>query len=133
MNKKKVLYIEDNEENRLLIRRLLVAEGYQILEAEDGPSGIRMAESDHPDLILIDIMMPGLDGREITTRLRGISRLEKVPIIALTAGVMKGDKKLALAAGCDGYLQKPIDIDRFVSKLIGRAVRHAPFDSATRE
>src|SRR3989338_183748 len=99
LNKKKVLYIEDNEENRLLIRRVLGAEGYQILEAEDGPSGIRMAESDHPDLILMDIMMPGLDGREVTTRLRGISRLEKVPIIALTAGVMKGDKELALAAG----------------------------------
>ncbi|HLG21500.1 MAG TPA: response regulator, partial [Candidatus Manganitrophaceae bacterium] len=117
MNKKKILYIEDNAENRLLIRRVLEADGYVVIEAEDGSTGISKAESERPDLILMDIMMPGLDGREVTTRLRGIADLQKTPIIALTASVMKGDKERAVAAGCDGYLQKPIDVDRLQDQI----------------
>ncbi|MBI3596073.1 MAG: diguanylate cyclase [Nitrospirae bacterium] len=117
MEKIKILYIEDNAENRLLVRRVLETEGYLVLEAEDGISGIRKAKSEQPDLILIDIMMPGLDGREVTTRLRSIPHLEKTPIIALTASVMKGDKERAVTAGCDSYLQKPIDVDRLPDQI----------------
>ena len=117
MEKIKILYIEDNAENRLLIRRVLETEGYLVLEAEDGISGIRNAQSERPDLILMDIMMPGLDGREVTTRLRSIPHLERTPIIALTASVMKGDRERALAAGCDSYLSKPIDVDRLPDQI----------------
>ncbi len=113
----KILYIDDHAESRLLIRHVLEAEGYEVIEAEEGSSGVRKAEAERPDLILVDIMMPGLDGRETTTRLRGISQLERVPIVALTASTIKGDKEWALAAGCDGYLQKPIDVDRLPGQI----------------
>jgi two-component system cell cycle response regulator len=116
-NKIKILYIEDNAENRLLIRRVLEPEGYEVLEAESGLDGIEKAKTARPDLILIDIMMPDLDGREATTRLRSIPHLGKTPIIALTASVLKGSRELSLAAGCDGYLQKPIDVDRLPAQI----------------
>lgn len=130
MKPPRILYIEDNAENRLLIRRVLEAEGYEVLEAEDGPSGIQKAEAVLPDLILMDIMMPGLDGREVTTRLRGLTHLAQIPIVALTASVMKGDRERAMAAGCDGYLQKPIDVDRLPEQieqfLQGKSERLSP-------
>jgi len=110
MAKKKILYIEDNAENRFLVREILELSGYSVLEAEEGSSGILRAISERPDLVLVDIMMPGLDGREVTTYLRGIPYFEKTPIIALTASVMKGERESALAAGCDGYIQKPVDV-----------------------
>jgi diguanylate cyclase (GGDEF)-like protein len=114
---KKILYIEDNPENRLLIHRVLEAGGYEVISLEDGLSGIRKAEAEKPDLILMDIMMPGLDGREVTTRLRSVPGLERTPIIALTASVMKGDRERAISAGCDGYLSKPIDVDRLPDQI----------------
>ncbi len=117
MSKAKILYIEDNSENRLLVRRVLEAEGYCLTEAVDGLSGLQAAQADPPDLIIMDIMMPGLDGREATTRLRSIPQLQRVPIIALTASVLKGDRERALAAGCTGYLQKPLDIDRLPKQI----------------
>lgn len=101
----KILYIDDHAESRLLVRHILEAEGYEVIEAQDGSSGIRVAEAESPDLILIDIMMPGLDGRETTTRLRSIPRLQAVPIVALTANMIAGDRERALAAGCNGYLK----------------------------
>src|SRR5581483_8917677 len=110
MAKKKILYIEDNAENRLLVREILELAGYAVFEAEEGSSGILKAISERPDLILVDIMMPGLDGREVTTYLRGIPYFEKLPIVALTASVMKGERESVLAAGCDGYIQKPVDV-----------------------
>jgi diguanylate cyclase (GGDEF)-like protein len=110
MAKKRILYIEDNAENRFLVREILELAGYSVLEAEEGSSGILKAVSERPDLVLVDIMMPGLDGREVTTYLRGIPYFEKLPIIALTASVMKGERESALAAGCDGYIQKPVDV-----------------------
>jgi diguanylate cyclase (GGDEF)-like protein len=113
----KVLYIEDNPENALLIRRVLEAEGLEVVVAENGLAGVRLAASERPDLILMDMMMPGLDGREATTRLRAIEAMEKIPIVALTASVMKGDSERAIAAGCDGYLQKPIDVERFPHQI----------------
>jgi two-component system cell cycle response regulator DivK len=108
---KRILYIEDNTDNRLLIRRVLQAEGYEIIEAVDGRSGLQQAAEARPDLILMDINLPEIDGYELTARLKQVSSLNRIPIIAVTANVMKGDREKTLAAGCDGYIQKPIDID----------------------
>jgi two-component system cell cycle response regulator DivK len=116
-NVPRVLYIEDNFDNRILVRRVLEAEGYRILEAEDGPTGIEMALLEAPDLILVDINMPDMDGYEVTRRLRALGKFRNVPIIALTAKVMKGDRERTLEAGCSGYIEKPIDVDRFPIQL----------------
>lgn len=106
-----LLYIEDNAANRLLVRRVLEAEGHTVLEATDGPSGLDMVRDEPPDLILLDINLPEMDGYEFVSRLRKIQGLENTPVIALTANVMKGDRERTLEAGCDGYIQKPIDVD----------------------
>jgi two-component system, cell cycle response regulator DivK len=108
---KRILYIEDNPDNRLLIRRVLQAEGYEVLEAVDGQTGMQRAAEAQPDLILMDINLPEIDGYEVTARLKQLPGLSRIPIIAVTANVMKGDREKTLAAGCDGYIQKPIDID----------------------
>ena|SRR3972149_3245648 len=113
----KILYIEDNPDNRMLVRRVLQAEGYTVIEANDGPSGIQTATEQTPDLILMDINLPDVDGYEITARIKQLSGLAKVPVIALTANVMKGDREKTLAAGCDGYIQKPIDIDQLPAQI----------------
>ena len=107
----KILYIEDNRDNRILVKRVLQAEGYQVLEAADGPAGIRVAQEMEPELILVDISMPDMDGYEVTRRLRAMDQFRDVPIIAVTAKVMKGDREKTLEAGCSGYIQKPIDVD----------------------
>jgi signal transduction histidine kinase len=109
--KPKILYVEDNLMNRMLVSRLLKAHGYTVLEAEDGLSGIKMAQEELPDLILMDINIPGMDGFEATTKLKSIEGLKDTPIVALTAKVMDGDREMALTAGCDGYIPKPIDVD----------------------
>jgi CheY-like chemotaxis protein len=106
-----ILYVEDNQDNRVLVRRVLEAEGYRVLEAADGPSGIEIARVEHPALILMDISLPELDGLEVTARLKAMHNLRDVPVIAVTANVMKGDRERTLEAGCSGYIQKPIDID----------------------
>jgi two-component system cell cycle response regulator DivK len=107
----KILYIEDNPENRLLVNRILRAEGYIVLEAADGPTGQAMALREKPDLILMDMNLPDIDGYEMTRRMRAIPELSHVPIIAMTANVMHGDREKTLEAGCDGYIAKPIDVD----------------------
>jgi two-component system cell cycle response regulator DivK len=107
----KILYIEDNADNRMLVRRVLEVEGYEVVEAEDGKEGIRLAQSIQPDLILLDINLPDIDGYEVTRRLRDIPHIAKIPILAMTANVMRGDREKTLEAGCDHYIQKPIDID----------------------
>jgi two-component system cell cycle response regulator DivK len=112
MTQQTILYIEDNPGNRLLVKRILEVEGYKVVEAISGLDGLSAAESMRPDLILVDINLPGLDGYELTRRLKQIKHLASVPIIAMTANVMKGDREKSLAAGCDGYIQKPIDVDQ---------------------
>jgi signal transduction histidine kinase len=112
-----ILYVEDNPDNKLLVRRVLEAEGYRVVEADDGLSGVRMAEEVQPDLILMDINIPGMDGYAAATKIKSIDRLRHVPVVALTANVMHGDRERTLAAGCDGYLQKPIDIDLLVEAV----------------
>jgi two-component system cell cycle response regulator DivK len=109
----KVLYIEDKNDNRMLVRRVLMAEDIDVIEAESADIGITMAQREKPDLILMDINMPGKDGYTATNDIRQLPELDHIPIVALTANVMKGDKERSLDAGCDGYIPKPIDVDRF--------------------
>jgi two-component system, sensor histidine kinase len=114
----KVLYIEDNYSNRMLVKRVLEAEGkFQYLEAEDGVSGIAAAQQALPDIIIIDINIPGMDGYEVTTRLKSLESLRDTPVVALTAKTMRGDRERALSAGCDGYIQKPINVETFPLEL----------------
>lgn len=113
-----ILYIEDNPENRLLVRRVLLAEGYDIVEAENAGKALKWLEDNRPDLILMDINMPDLDGYTLTARVRAMPGFERVPIVALTANVMRGDREKSLEAGCDGYIQKPIDIDLLPAQIL---------------
>ena len=116
-NKPTILYVEDNPDNRLLIRRVLVSEGYDVVEAANARDALERINESAPSLILMDINMPDMDGYALTAKLRAIPELNRVPIIALTANVMKGDRERSLEAGCDGYLQKPIDIDTLTSQI----------------
>jgi two-component system cell cycle response regulator DivK len=115
---KRVLYIEDRPDNRGLVRRVLMAEGIEVLEAATADDGISLAIQHLPDLILMDINMPGKDGLTATQELRANPALEHIPIIALTANVMKGDRERTLEAGCDGYIPKPIDVDKFPAEVM---------------
>jgi len=112
-----ILYVEDNISNRVLVRRILAADGYEVIEAENAQHTLDIIEGLNPDLILMDINMPDMDGYTLTGKLKEIPRLAKVPIIALTANVMRGDKERTLNAGCDGYIQKPIDVDTFADQV----------------
>jgi len=113
----RILYIEDNFDNRILIKRVLEAEGYTVIEAENGTAGINIAKSAELDLILMDINLPDLDGYECTARLRKMEGFAKIPILALTANVLEGDKQKAITAGCDGYIPKPIDVDELPKQI----------------
>lgn len=114
---KKILYIEDDEQNKILVRKLLNSRGHEVLEADNGLEGIEKAKEFVPDLILIDINMPGLDGFETTTRLKGIDETKDIPIVALTARRTEEDRERSLVAGCSGFISKPIDIDTFVGTV----------------
>ena len=108
---KKILYIEDHPANRMLVRQVLEGAGFSVIEAIDGLSGIQVARQEKPDLILMDINIPGIDGHEAATRIKSLPELNDVPIVALTARVMAGDRERTLTAGCDGYIAKPINVD----------------------
>src|SRR5512143_1598858 len=107
----RILYVEDDAPSRMLVKQVLQFSGYKVFEAEDGMTGIRVAQEVKPDLILMDINMPGLDGHEAATKIKSLPGMSDLPIIAVTANVMEGDRERALTAGCDGYLAKPIDVD----------------------
>ena len=113
---KKILVIEDQELNMDLLVQLL-EDDYQVLTAADGQAGIELAERERPDLILMDLSLPVVDGWEVTRRLKADGRLKHIPIIALTAHAMVGDADRARAAGCDDYLTKPLDEDLLFAKL----------------
>ena len=110
----RVLHIEDDPANRLLIRKILSNAGFEVIEATDGLDGVRLARTTQPDLVLVDLNIPGLDGYEVTLRLRGDPKLRDIPIVAITA---EGDRTTSLAVGCDGFVQKPINARTFVNTL----------------
>src|SRR6188472_3054442 len=112
----KILHIEDDPANRLLVRKLLTPAGFEVTDAADGLEGIRLALQQRPDLVLVDISIPGLDGYEVTLRLRSEPKLRGVPIVAITA---EGNRDTSLAVGCDGFLQKPIDARTFAQTIDG--------------
>lgn len=112
-----VLYVEDNSDNRNLIRRVLGAEGYSVVDAVNAGQAIGRLEETKIDLILMDINMPDMDGYTLTTKIKGIQKFSSIPIIAVTANVMRGDREKSLEAGCDGYIQKPIDIDTLAQQI----------------
>ncbi len=114
---KKVLVIEDNEINRYLMRTILQKLGHQVIEAQDGFTGVELAIAERPDLILMDIQLPGLDGYEATKKLRALETTKKIPIIAITSYAMVGDREKILAAGCTAYIEKPIDPESFIKEL----------------
>ncbi|MCA9916533.1 MAG: hybrid sensor histidine kinase/response regulator [Anaerolineales bacterium] len=113
----KILYIEDDPASRRLVQRVLDSKGYQVVVAADGLEGISMARQHLPNLILMDINLPSMDGREITTRLRSLPNFSDTPIVALTANHSPGNRELALAAGCTGFLTKPIDVTSFPGQV----------------
>lgn len=117
MTNRRILLIEDNEQNRYLATFLLRARGWQVLAAEDGPAGIELARASDPALILLDIQLPQMDGYAVARALKADAALAAIPIVAVTSYAMAGDREAALAAGCDGYVEKPIDPDTFVHTM----------------
>lgn len=117
MAAKSILNIEDNFENRLLIKRLLQSAGFDVLEADDAEKAMEIIKYHTPDLILMDINMPDVDGYTLTNHLKSLPGFSKIPIVAITANVMKGDREKTIQAGCDGYIEKPIDIDSFLDTI----------------
>jgi CheY-like chemotaxis protein len=113
----KILYIEDTENNRILVSRYLERKGYQVLTAEHADDGLALAAREQPDLILMDMGLPGLDGWDATRRLKADPQVKHIPVIALTAHVMQGDREKALAAGCDDYDTKPFQFARLLGKI----------------
>ncbi len=122
---KKILLVEDNEMNRDMLSRRLVRKGYEVSIAVDGRQGVEMAQSAAPDLILMDMSLPVLDGWEATRQLKNTDATRHIPVIALTAHAMSGDRERALEAGCDDYDTKPIELPRLLEKIesmLSRAV-----------
>ncbi len=115
--KGKILIIEDNEQNRYLVTFLLEADGYEVRAAFDGPQGIEMSADGGFDLILLDIQLPAMDGYAVAQALRANPATRRVPIVAVTSYAMVGDREKALASGCDGYIEKPINPETFVSQI----------------
>ncbi len=113
----KILYIEDTENNRILVTRRLEKKGYQVITAENAASGLALAQSEKPDLILMDMGMPDIDGWSATRMVKSNPVLQTIPVIALTAHAMQGDREKALAAGCDDYETKPFDFPRLLQKI----------------
>ena len=113
----KVLYVEDNDDNVYVVKTRLTRAGFTVLIATEGAQGVAMAATERPDLILMDLSLPGLDGWEVTRRLKSAPATTHIPIIALTAHAMTGDRDKALAAGCDDYDTKPVDFARLRAKI----------------
>jgi len=113
----RILLVEDNEMNRDMLSRRLQKKGYDVLIALDGEAGVNMAASERPDLILMDMSLPVVDGWEATRRIKGQPLTASIPVIALTAHVMEGDRDKAFEAGCDDYDAKPVDFERLLGKM----------------
>jgi CheY-like chemotaxis protein len=113
----KILLVEDNETNRDMLSRRLVRKGYEVVMALDGQQAVEMAASENPDLILMDMSLPVIDGWEATRRVKADGATRTIPVIALTAHAMAGDREKAIEAGCDDYDTKPIDLGRLLDKI----------------
>ena len=113
----KLLLVEDNEMNRDMLSRRLQRRGYEVIPAVDGEEGVKMAKSEAPDLILMDMSLPLLDGWEATLQLKAAPETQSIPILALTAHAMSGDREKAIEAGCDDYDTKPVEFSRLVAKI----------------
>jgi CheY-like chemotaxis protein len=122
----KLLLVEDNEMNRDMLSRRLARRGYEVALALDGEQGVAMAASEAPALILMDMSLPGLDGWEATRRIKGAPETRAIPVIALTAHAMAGDREKALAAGCDDFDTKPIELDRLLAKIAALLAPRTP-------
>jgi len=114
---KKILVVEDNETNLYLIRFMLKKSGYEVIEARDGAKGVELAINKNPDLIIMDIQLPDISGLEATKRIRASETDKEIPIVALTSYAMAGDRERALAAGCTGYIEKPINPETFIAEI----------------
>jgi len=114
---KRILVIEDQEDNRQIVRDLMTASGYELIEATTGEEGLEAAARERPDLILMDIQLPGIDGYEVTRRIKADPKLRQIPIIAVTSYALSGDDKKAFAAGCDGYVTKPFSPRVLLAKI----------------
>jgi two-component system cell cycle response regulator DivK len=113
----KVLLVEDNEMNRDMLSRRLIRRGFQVVFAMDGQQGIDLARSERPDIILMDMSLPVIDGWEATRRLKADDSTRSIPVIGLTAHAMSGDREKAIEAGCDDYDTKPVELDRLIGKI----------------
>ena len=122
----KLLLVEDNEMNRDMLSRRLVRKGYEVLIAEDGAQGVAMAQSELPELILMDMSLPVMNGWEATRVLKSGATTRSIPVIALTAMAMAGDQEEAIKAGCDDYDTKPVDLVRLLEKIETLLMRNAP-------
>jgi CheY-like chemotaxis protein len=113
----KILYVEDNDDNIFMLKNRLIRAGHTVVVATDGAQGVAMASSERPDMILMDLSLPVLDGWEATRRIKAALDTKHIPVIALTANAMAGDREKALAAGCDDYDTKPIELPRLLDKI----------------
>ncbi len=114
---KRILVVEDNEDNMRLVRFILKKHGHEVIEARDGAEGVALAVQEKPDLVIMDIQLPDMDGLEATKGIRASEADGDMPIIALTSYAMPGDREKALAAGCNGYITKPIDVEIFMVEI----------------
>jgi two-component system, cell cycle response regulator DivK len=114
---KKILIVEDNQDNRELVVKVLKNKGFELAEAADGEEAIEKAVSEKPDLILLDISLPKLDGYEVVKRLKSMEEFREIPVVAFTAHAMKGDREKVIAEGFEGYISKPINIREFPDQL----------------
>jgi two-component system cell cycle response regulator DivK len=122
----KVLYVEDNEDNIYMLKARLTRKGYSVLIAVDGAQGVAMATAEQPELILMDLSLPVLDGWEATRRIKAADATRHIPVIALSANAMAGDREKALAAGCDDFDTKPVELDRLLKKMEAVRARTKP-------
>lgn len=126
MTQTKILVVDDNQDNRELVVKVLRNRGFTVVEAVDGEDALAKADAERPALILMDISIPKIDGYEVTRRLKEERGLKEIPVVALTAHAMKGDRELALAAGCAGYIPKPINVREFPEQILAFLKKGAP-------
>ncbi len=113
----RLLVVDDNEMNRDMLSRRLERKGFDVMVAVDGRQGVDVAKAERPDLVLMDIQLPGMDGLEATKRIRDLEEGKEIPIVALTSYAMTGDREKVLSVGCTGYIEKPINADTFISEI----------------